>query len=304
MKAGQFPIDTGCGSGNLKGVPPPSSPTAPPFAPKRGSALLLVGHGSTLNPDSSLPTWEHLERLRGRGLFAEVQAAFWKEEPGLRQVLYMLESGEVYIVPNFISEGYFTRRVIPRELGLAGPLTRRDGRTLKYCAPVGSHPRMTEVLLHRAAEVAPGVDPAQSSLIIVGHGTALNDHSALAVKEQVRAITALGRYAQVLAAYMEEPPLVSDWAALASAPNVVVVPFFVADGLHSYQDIPVLLGMETEPGEAASRREVFRRNPYRLVGRHLYYASAIGTEPLFAEVILDQVARFDAEHPPGRGAAP
>jgi sirohydrochlorin cobaltochelatase len=66
--------------------------------------------------------------------------------------------------------------------------------------------------------------------------------------------------------------------------------------LHSYQDIPVLLGIESEPTEAASKREVFRHNPYRLHGRELYYASAIGTEPLFADVILDQVEAFDRRH--------
>ena len=48
---------------------------------------------------------------------------------------------------------------------------------------------------------------------------------------------------------------------------------------------------------SASGKEVFARNPYRLRGRTLYYASAIGTEPLFADVILDQVAAFDAAHP-------
>jgi sirohydrochlorin cobaltochelatase len=34
---------------------------------------------------------------------------------------------------------------------------------------------------------------------------------------------------------------------------------------------------------------VFRRNPYRLHGKKLFYASAIGTEPMIADVILDQV---------------
>ena len=79
---------------------------------------------------------------------------------------------------------------------------------------------------------------------------------------------------------------------------MVVVPFFIADGLHSYEDIPVLLGIAGESRGAASAnaKEVFRRNPYRLRGRTLYYASAIGTEPLFADVILDQVAAFDAQH--------
>ena len=72
-----------------------------------------------------------------------------------------------------------------------------------------------------------------------------------------------------------------------------VVPFFISDGLHSYQDIPVLLGIETEPGEAASRREIFRTNPHQIHGRTLYYSSAIGTDLEFADLILEQVEAFD-----------
>lgn len=265
--------------------------------PYRDAALVIVGHGSTLNPDSAAPTWEHADAIRRRGLFAEVQTSFWKEEPELRRVLRTVESPEVYVVPNFISEGYFTQRVIPRELELEGPITRKDNRAIYYCDPVGSHPEMTRVLLHRAAEVAPGVPPGEVSLLIVGHGTALNDNSAVAVKRQVREIAALGLYGEVMAVYMEEAPLVNDWATLTRCPHVVVVPFFVADGLHSYQDIPVLLGIEAEVGAALSQREVFWHNPHQLQGRSLYYASAIGTEPLFADVILDQVAAFDAAHP-------
>src|SRR5690606_3695889 len=98
---------------------------------------------------------------------AEVHSCFWKEEPSLREVLRMVESDEIYVVPHFISEGYFTRKVIPRELELEGPLTLRDGRTIKYCLPVGSHPHMTEVLLHQARTVAPGVPPEETTLFIV-----------------------------------------------------------------------------------------------------------------------------------------
>jgi sirohydrochlorin cobaltochelatase len=201
------------------------------------------------------------------------------------------------VVPNFISEGYFTRTVIPRELELHGPLTQGGARTIKYCEPVGNHARMTELLLHRATEVAPGVPPEKTSLLIVGHGTDLNDNSAAAAKREVARIRERGRYAEVLNAYMEEEPLISKWDEYASQPNVVVVPFFISDGLHSYEDIPVLLGIAGEsPGAAsAGGRGVFQRNPYTLRGRTLYYASAIGTEPLFAEVILDQVAAFDAQ---------
>jgi sirohydrochlorin cobaltochelatase len=66
--------------------------------------------------------------------------------------------------------------------------------------------------------------------------------------------------------------------------------------LHSYQDIPVLLGFESEVGAAASQREVFRHNPHELHGRKLYYSSAIGTERLIADVILDQIYDFDQLH--------
>jgi len=265
------------------------------MTPKPKSALIIVGHGSTLNPDSSAPTLDHAQAIRQRGMFAEVACAFWKEEPSLRQVLHTVESEDVYIVPNFISEGYFTQKVIPRELELEGRVTAKNGRTLKYCEPVGNHPRVTELLLHRAAQAAPGVNPAETSLFIVGHGTDLNDNSAIAAKREVATIRERGLYAEVFNAYMEEPPLIADWAKLATRPNVVVVPFFIADGLHSYEDIPVLLGIATESMGAisANQHEVFKHNPYSLQGKHLYYASAIGTEPLFAEVILDQVTAFD-----------
>ena len=85
--------------------------------------------------------------------------------------------------------------------------------------------------------------PAETSLLIVAHGTDLNENSAVAAKREAEKIRALGKYAAVLNVYMEEPPLVSDWRKLTETPNVVVVPFFISDGLHSYEDIPRLLGI-------------------------------------------------------------
>ncbi len=265
-----------------------------PIAPKPNSALLIVGHGSTENPDSSTPYFDHADEIRRRNLFAEVHCCFWKEEPSMREAHYLIDSDEIYVVPDFISEGYFTQDVIPRELGLTGPTTTLRGKTWHYCLPVGVHPSMTGLILRRAKEVAPKVDPAQTTLIITGHGTGLNQNSTKAIKDQATLIANSGAgYAAVLDAYMEEQPFIADWATLAQTPNVVVVPFFISDGLHSYQDIPVLLGIEPEVGPAASQREVFRHNPHRLQGKTLYYSSAIGTERLLADVILDQIHDFD-----------
>ena len=285
------------------------------MAAKPYTALLIVGHGSTVNPDSSVPTLAHAAEIRRRKVFNEVACAFWKEEPSLRDAIFLFDPEsvrEVYVVPNFISEGYFTQTVIPRELELNGRITKRSsGQLWKYCEPVGNHSMMTELLLKRAGEVAGDANPAQTTLLIVAHGTDLNENSAVAAKREAEKIRGFAKYAEVLNVYMEEPPSVSDWKKLTKTPNVVVVPFFVSDGLHSYEDIPVLLGIANErstrlrsPGRPtarqatislAARAEVFRRNPYKIDGRALFYAPSIGTDGGFADIIIEQATKFDSE---------
>lgn len=268
------------------------------FTPKPHAALLIVGHGSTENPDSSTPYFDHAHEIRKRGLFAEVHCCFWKEEPSMREALYMIDADEIYVVPDFISEGYFTQEVIPRELELTGPTTHVHGKTIHYCDPVGIHPSMTSLILRRTAEVAPNIPAEESTLFIVGHGTSLNQNSTKAIKDQVELIKTLPdcHFADVHDTYMEEPPFIADWAKMTQTPNAIVVPFFIADGLHSYQDIPVMLGFEKDEGLAASQKEVFRRNPYHLQEKTLYYSAAIGTDPLIADVILDQISTFDSKN--------
>jgi len=266
---------------------------------RRNAGLLIVAHGSTVNPDSSAPTWSHAREIRRRKIFADVQCAFWKEEPSLRDARFLFDRAinQVLVVPNFISEGYFTQTVIPRELELDGPVTTRtDGQVWKYREPVGNHPVVTELLLARAREVAPDVDPREAALLIVAHGTELNDNSAVAAKREAERIRSRGEYASVLNAYMEEPPLICDWDKLTSTPNVIVVPFFIADGLHSYEDIPVLLGIEPNAGVSATTRvqagDIFRQNPHHLRGRSLFYAGSIGTDSRFADVIIEQATNL------------
>ena len=255
-----------------------------------------------MNPDSSAPTLAHAAEIRRRKVFADVGCAFWKEEPSLRDAVFLFDPEairEVYVVPNFISEGYFTQTVVPRELELNGRITKRSsGQLWKYCQPVGNHSMMTNLLLQRAHEIALGVREDETSLLIVAHGTDLNENSAAAAKREAEKIRVLGKYATVLNVYMEEPPLVSDWRKLTKTPNVVVVPFFISDGLHSYEDIPVLLGIANEKSVSAGRAErseIFRSNPHRVNGRSLFYAPSVGTDPGFADIIIEQAAKFDSE---------
>jgi len=259
-----------------------------------------------VNPDSSAPTLAHAAEIRRREIFAEVQCAFWKEEPSLRDARFLFDPDEirkVYVVPNFISEGYFTQTVIPRELELKGKVTTRsDGQVWNYGEPVGNHSLMTDLLVQRAREIAPNVPESETSLLIVAHGTDLNENSAVAAKREAEKIRRLGRYANVLNVYMEESPLVSDWTVLTNTPNVVVVPFFISDGLHSYEDIPVMLGIAEEKPTTSSEgkgEEVFRREPYKIDNRSLFYASSIGTDARIADIIVEQASALAGNGSPG-----
>ncbi len=267
------------------------------------AALVLLGHGSTVSAAAAAPVYQHADELRRRGGFAQVLTGFWKLEPGLAGVLRGAFARRVFIVPLFISEGYFTREVLPRELGLRAPgaadfspVQSRGEQTLHYCAPVGTHARMTEVIRARARAVVEQFPfpfcprPGDTALIVAGHGTSLNEDSRAAIEAHAAALRWDGGYGEVHAAFLEEAPRIADFAGLTTRRNVVVVPFFISEGPHSQVDIPVALGEpETLVRERLDQGRAGWRNPTERQGKRIWYAGPVGTDPVVAEVILERV---------------
>ena len=263
------------------------------------AALVVLGHGTTLNDQSALPVRQHAAELRRRHLFGEVCEAFWKQEPQVKTVLAGLAVPRIFIVPMFISEGYFSTEIIPKELGFSFPenLKLKTGNSeLFYCRPVGSHDLMTTVILARAKDVVEkfpfprAPKPADTTLLIAGHGTGRNTNSRKAVERQAELICALKIFADVRAVFMEEAPFIKGCAETVVTKHLVVVPFFISDGLHAVEDIPVLLG---EPERIVKERlaagQPTWRNPTEKNGKLIWYSSSVGTEPLLADVILERV---------------
>jgi sirohydrochlorin cobaltochelatase len=290
-----------------------------------GQALVVVAHGSHLNPDSSTPTFEHAARVRAAGAFDEVREAFWKEEPSFREVLRTVAADEVFVVPLFVSEGYFTEEVIPRELRLEGwdvadwdsdgtsadsvTLTAGDvGKTVHYTGPVGTHDAMTDVVVSRAERVTgdPEVGPG-FGLAVVGHGTERNENSAKAIEYHADRIADRDRFDEVKALFMDEDPEVDDVTEFFESTDIVVVPLFVADGYHTQEDIPEDVGLTDDYREGYDV-------PATVDGHRIWYAGAVGTEALMADVLLerardagadvgDAVERLRRETRPGDGEA-
>ena len=285
-------------------------------------ALVIVAHGSHLNPDASTPTYEHAETIREAGAFDEVRTAFWKEEPSFREVLRTVESDEVYVVPLFISEGYFTEQVIPRELRLeewAEDAWDSDGtsathatleagdvdKTVHYCGPVGTHDAMSDVIVRRAETVTGDPDVGERSdspdsrasrtesdggfgLAVVGHGTERNENSAKAIEYHADRIADRDRFDEVKALFMDEDPEVDDVTEFFESTDVIVVPLFVADGYHTQEDIPEDMGLTDD-------YRTGWETPAEVDGHRIWYAGAVGTEALMADVVLERAADAGAE---------
>ncbi|HZT23990.1 MAG TPA: CbiX/SirB N-terminal domain-containing protein [Verrucomicrobiae bacterium] len=261
------------------------------------AALVILGHGTELNEYSAAPVFQHTAELRRRRLFCEVYEAFWKQEPQIKKVLAGISAPRVFLAPLFISEGWFAADTIPRELGFGSSRRAASAsRITIYCRPVGTHESMTGVILSRAAEVirqfpfprAP--KPSEITLFIAGHGTEKNEASRRPVDRQVERIRAQNLFAAVHGVFLEESPRIPECFSLAQTKNLVLVPFFISEGLHVREDIPVLLGEARSVVEQRlAAGQPPWRNPTERHGKRIWYARAVGTAPEMADVILERV---------------
>ncbi len=241
------------------------------------TTLVLVGHGSHLNGNSSAPIHAHAAELRRRDKFDAVLTGFWKEEPSFARVLDGCEDPDVVVVPVFISNGYFTKTVIPREMRLDGPVTHRGQQTIRYTGPVGADFSLADVIIERAIEAGA---TSQDAIAVLGHGTRRDSESEKNIYAMAERVACSGQFAEAGAVFLDQEPGMLDLLTIFEAPTVVVVPLFIADGWHVGQTIPADLALDG----AETRRG----------GRIVRYTEPVGTHPAIADVIA-RLAEGSAE---------
>ncbi len=234
------------------------------------SALVLAGHGSHLDGSSSTPVWATSARLRAAGPFDEVRVGLWKEEPSLSRVLDGCQADVVTVVPMFMSAGYFTRTVVPREMGLDGPETSRGSQVIRYTPPVGAHPALADVIVERAVEAGAG---RSHGIAVLGHGTRRDSESETNIYRMADLVRSRGLFAEVEAVFLEQEPNMLRVLNVLSSPAIVVVPLFIAEGWHVGQTIPDDLALDG----AETRRH----------GRIVHYTPPVGTHASIAGVVLE-----------------
>jgi sirohydrochlorin cobaltochelatase len=206
-------------------------------------ALVIVGHGSHLNEDSSLPVYEHAARIRQTGEFDEVVECFWKEEPSMRHVL-----------------------------DTDGLVTKKGYKTVRYAGPLGTFEGMPDVILERVGDLMRGKQySGRTALVLLGHGTDLNKNSGGVIYLNAERIRERRVYDLVEVGFLDQEPEISGVVGGVAARNVILIPVFIGEGWHTRETIPQDLGLT---GEVTARedRTIFYGAP---VGTHPSMANLI-----------------------------
>jgi sirohydrochlorin cobaltochelatase len=207
-------------------------------------ALLLIGHGSTVVPDSARPLLVHAEVIRESHRFDEVAVGTLLGEPSAASVFRTLTAPIVHVVPFFLDDGYFTRIAIPN---LLLPLASAS-HVIRFCPPVGSHggiAALLEARLLRHCEVF-GIDPKSLSVLLVGHGSARGPGRARALRRHAATLEAGGRFGWIRIAYLQEAPFVAEALASARGHIVAVLGYLANEGVHATKDLPGLIAEERD----------------------------------------------------------
>lgn len=262
----------------------------------RETVLILAGHGSTKNRDSSRHTRETARRLQRRRIFKEVRAGFWKESPSFQEVFHGLQAKEAIVVPWFLTRGYFVEKVLTEQFSntpipcrIVEPLGSRPEvlqlmkkRAEKLRARMRIRMRITnffDSLLRRSKPEGDGLKPEQISLLLASHGTPLHKGSRVAADTLAEELGKDG-YRVSKAMFLEEEPKIADWRQVAAPEGpVMVLPHFLAGGLHGSEDVPGLLGIPHG-----------REGWHQVDGRWIGYGAPIGMPEEMEKLILKMVA--------------
>jgi sirohydrochlorin cobaltochelatase len=240
------------------------------------TGILLAGHGSYISPNTAGLVWACVDQIRQLGIVDEVSAAFWKEQPSFHEAIHSFTADDITVIPVFTTRGFFTQQVIPAEMGLQGKFTQRNGRTIRYTRTLSETPFLSEMTRHRVEETLQTYNllPEQCAVAIIGHSTRRNPESRKATEAQAELIRSAGLAAQVIAVYLDDFPEIEEVYTLTNVPNLIGVPFFMAEGSHVIYDVRRKLGLTQE------------QTPQTIQNRTVYYTAPAGTDDGLVDALI------------------
>lgn len=206
-----------------------------PFSAAGDRAAVIVAHGQPSDPDPAAADLAALARQVAAHLPGwDLRSATLAQDGALDAAVAGLRAPLIY--PFFMSDGWFTRTMIPARLTAAGA----DGA--RILPPFGLDRAVTALcarILRSAADRA-GYDPAETEVLVAVHGSSKSTASQQVAEALVDDLTATLGMAAVTAAYIEQPPRIAEVARRMGARSLCL-PFFAARLGHVEGDIPEAL---------------------------------------------------------------
>ncbi len=213
--------------------------------------VLLIGYGTrTGNLEKILG--RQLERLNARGRERVYLGYYRVSEPSIGEALRRMASDgidDVLAIPYYIAEGRLTYELIPRSMGVSiggNGETVVGGRRMRISmSPAfGMTRTLFNILCDRIAESGCGKD---AGMLIVGHGSRDVGSSNKAIIEMNAERLRKAGYSHVAYAFNEfdDPPIKEALSGLAAegVGEVVVLPLFIATGVHLCEDVAEKIGI-------------------------------------------------------------
>lgn len=131
---------------------------------------------------------------------------------------------------------------------------------------------------------------------MVGHGSRL-PYSRQVVEKIAEYVEEMGDFETVEVGFMElcEPTVQEavKKAAESGVDKIVVVPVFLAHGVHTKRDIPKMLGLEPEWDDDEDDHDHHHHHHRDYtpvdVDAEIVYAEPLGADPRIAEIVIDRI---------------
>ena len=248
------------------------------------TALIILGHGSHISPNTAQVVWDAVDNLRKIGVADEITGAFWKEQPSFRAVLSSISATDITLVPLFTAQGYFTQTVIPTEMGLTGQITQQDGRIIRYAQPPVYHPKIQHIVQARIDDAINKyhLTPSEVGIAIIGHSTRKNPSSRKSTEHQADILRQTEIYGSVITAFLDDDPEIITIYDRIDQPTIIAIPLFLAMGSHTTIDVPEAMLLPANSNDGFVN------------GKQVIYTLAIGDNNDLTDLILDLAHDVDA----------
>ncbi|MFT5302223.1 MAG: sirohydrochlorin cobaltochelatase [Mariniblastus sp.] len=220
--------------------------------PDKPISLILAAHGSLAAPDSNQPLYDLAKSVAALiqsqptlANFSKVTPAFLNGTPEMGHVLEQLPAGDVIVVPVMTSDGYYVKK-LPGIF--SGNLNATDYK-IQITPVAGVHDTIPTMIAARIRQQLESYDllPADTTVVVVGHGTRRNPTSGESTFALTRALESLISDLKFETAFLDQDPTVDELASTITTRHTLVVPFLISRGPHSTVDVPTAFRLPAGP---------------------------------------------------------